>query len=55
MKDLLAGDAGFFGKEWRIADEHLEEDDAEGPPVDGFGVAFLTEDLRGYVVWGADG
>lgn len=38
-----------------VAHQHFEQDYADAPPVDGFGVALLGEDFGGDVVGGADG
>lgn len=41
VKDFLFVVAG----EWRLADEHLKDEDAETPPVDGSGVGRLCQHL----------
>ena len=53
VQDLLASDAGFLGKKGGIANEHFEQDNAEGPPVNSFGVSILAKDLGRYVIGGS--
>ena len=54
MHDLLARDARLVREERRVADEHLEEDAANGPPVDSLIVAVLSEHLRSNIIGGAN-
>lgn len=55
LDDLLVRIARVLRAEGRPADEALEEDGTEGPPVAFLSVAFLDKDLWSNVVWRADG
>ena len=54
MQNLLAGQRGFVRVKRRVPDHHLEEDGANGPPVDGLVVAVLPEHLGRDVVGSAN-
>ena len=55
VHDLLAGDRRFIGEERRVANEHFEEDAADGPPVDRLIVALLPKHFWSDVIRRADG
>ena len=54
VDDFLAGGLRVVREEGGVADDHLEKDDADAPPVDCLGVALLREHLGRDVVRGAD-
>ena len=55
LHHLAVGDLGVLGAEGRVADEHLEHDDAQRPPVARAAVAALHEHFGRDVVGRADG
>ena len=54
LDDFSTGLFGVVRTERRVADEHLEEDGSDRPPVDDLSVPVLVEDFRCDVVRRAD-
>lgn len=55
VNDLAVGVVGFLGAERRPADQALEHDGSDTPPVTAIVVALSAEDLGSDVVWSTDG
>lgn len=54
IDDLAVGLVGVLSAEGRPADEALEHDGSDRPPIAAEGVALASENLRGDVVWSSN-
>ena len=53
-QDVGKGCVSVLALEWGGAVQHLVDEDAEGPPIDGTGVAASFDNFWGYVLFSPD-